>query len=44
MADSHWLTPEGRIVTLLDRRVKSVHVDVNDLANSPFVHLWRLIV
>jgi hypothetical protein len=24
---------------LLDRRVESVHVDVNDLANSPFVHL-----
>src|ERR1700677_97111 len=42
MADCDWPTPEGRIITLLDRRVESVHVDVNDLANSPFVHLWRL--
>jgi hypothetical protein len=35
MADRHWLTLEGRIVALLDRRVESVHVDVNDLANPP---------
>jgi hypothetical protein len=39
MADCDWLTFEGRIVALLDRRVESVHVDVNDLANPPFGHL-----
>jgi UDP-N-acetylmuramyl tripeptide synthase len=43
MADCDWLTLEGRIVALLDRRVEGVHVDVNDLANPPFVHLWRPI-
>jgi hypothetical protein len=42
MADRHWLTLESRIVALLDRRVESVHVDVDDLANSPFVHRRRL--
>jgi hypothetical protein len=42
MTHRDWLTLEGRIVALLDRRVESVHVDVNDLANSPFVHLGRL--
>jgi pentose-5-phosphate-3-epimerase len=44
MPDCDWLTLESRIVALLDRRVESVHVDVNDLAISPFVHLRRLIV
>ena len=43
MADCDWLTLEGRIIALLNRRVESVHVDVNDFANPPFVHLWRLI-
>ena len=42
MADCDWLSLEGRIITLLDRRVESVHVDVNDLANPRFVHRWRL--
>jgi hypothetical protein len=43
MADCDWLTLQGRIIALLDRRVESVHVDVNDLANPTLVHLRRLI-
>jgi len=43
MADCDWLTLEGRIVALLDRRVESVHVDVNDLANSSFIHRWLIV-
>jgi hypothetical protein len=44
MADCDWLTLQGQIIALLDRRVESVHVDVNDFANPLFIHLWRLIV
>jgi hypothetical protein len=39
MADGDWLTLQARIVALLERRVESVHVDVNDLADPTFVHL-----
>jgi glycogen debranching enzyme len=37
-AGCHWLALEGRIVALLHRRIKRVHIDVDDLANPPFVH------
>ena len=44
IADRHRLTLESRIVTLFNGRIKGVHVDVDDLANPPFVHwrMWRL--
>jgi hypothetical protein len=39
MADCDWLILKIRIVALLDRHVESVHVDVSDLANPPFIHV-----
>jgi hypothetical protein len=44
MANRDRLSPQIRIVALLDRRLESVHVDLNDLPNSLVVHRWRLIV
>jgi hypothetical protein len=39
IADRHRLALESRIVALLHRRIERIHVDVDDLANPPFVHL-----
>ena len=35
--DRYRLALESRIVTLFYRRIERVHVDVDDLANPPFV-------
>src|SRR3984885_13292518 len=45
IADRHRPALQGRIITLLDRRIERVHVDMDDLANRPFVHrrMWYLV-
>ena len=39
MANRDRATPKVWVVALLNRRIERVHVDVDDLANPPFVHL-----
>ena len=43
VADRHRSILKIRVVALLNGRIESVHVDVNDLADLPFVH-WSMLV
>ena len=45
VTNRHRLTLEGRIIALLDRRIERVHVDMDDLAHSSFLHrrMWYLV-
>ena len=43
IADRHRSIFKIQVIALLDGRIESIHVDVNDLVNPPFFH-WSMLV